>query len=119
MRAGQIINAAITCAMVSIGLLGSLGAAAEDTYYTITLNGGPDSDSTARLKAFYKRLLAELKVDDLGYANVGCDDCKKLGNAGPPIKLLTFAMEPDSTTLAAFAFSYHFVQETCIKKNSR
>jgi hypothetical protein len=111
MKMNRFTGATIICITWSICLLVPPSAIAEDTYYMIEVNGGPDADAVERLKTFYSRLLAELKVDDLGYANVGCDNCKNIGGARPPLKSLTFAMEPDSTTLVAFTLSYHFVQE--------
>jgi hypothetical protein len=89
----------------------STDTTAVDAYYTMSIDGGADGDAQARLRIFHQRLMAELKVNDLGYANVGCDSCSKLGEVGPPLRSLTFVMEPDSRTLAAFASTYHYVQQ--------
>ena len=92
------------------GASAPMSASAVETYYAIKVEGGPDSDSALRLNNFYQRLLAELKVSDLGYADVGCDKCAELDKPGPAITSLNFAMVPDAMTLAAFALSYHYVQ---------
>jgi len=83
-----------------------------DTFYTLSMQGGSDDSAQDRLRVFYQRLMAELKVDDLGYANIGCDNCSKLSELAPPIESLTFVIEPDSKSLVAFALSYNYVQQT-------
>lgn len=111
MKIERFAIATLSCVVAFFGVLAAPIAQADDTYYMIEVNGGPDADGTERLKTFYDRLLLELKVPDLGYANVGCDNCKNIGGVGPPIKKLKFAMVPDSTALTAFALSYHYVQQ--------
>ena len=73
----------------------------------------------ARLTRFVERLRAELKVNNLGEANIGCDRCGELveaeavdGKVAPPAPLLSlkFALFRSASQLEAFARSYEFVQ---------
>lgn len=109
MRARKSVIAMVVLMPAIVGFLAPQAVVADDAYYQIKVSAGPDEDSLARLKLFYQRLLIELKVDDLGYVNVGCDKCGKLGE-GPPEVKLTFALERDGLNLPAFLLSYHYVQ---------
>jgi len=112
MISDRVLAIALVCvASISSGApVAVMADGTDDTYYSIKVSGGPDDESLTRLKMFYARLLTELKVNDLGFANVGCDRCEKLDGGGPPVGSLKFAMVPDAMVLAAFAMSYHYVQ---------
>jgi hypothetical protein len=81
----------------------------------------------ARLKLFVERLRAELKVNNLGEANVGCDRCGELVEAeavqgktasADPLLTLKFALFRGASQLEAFARSYDFVQASELGANA-
>lgn len=110
--------------------LGAFGIAFADapTFYEIRLLSTQQSNQPPpvgnveqknRLTRFVERLRAELMVDNLGEANIGCDRCGELvggekveGLAAPnrPINSLKFALMRNGSQLEAFARSYDFVQ---------
>jgi hypothetical protein len=102
--------------MASLLLLGTAaalglpqGAIADDAYYKIVVLPGADEKGQGRLKLFYQRLLTELRVDDLGYADIGCLECGNLDGL-EPVEQLEFAMKREGLYLPAFILSYHHVQ---------
>ena len=81
----------------------------------------------ARLTRFIERLRAELKVNNLGEANIGCDRCGELVDAEAvqnkvaspdPLLSLTFALFRGASQLEAFARSYEFVQASELGANA-
>jgi len=113
-------------AALALGIAGTTFAA-EPVYLQIRVkNAGMNQPNLVqtqqqktRLTRFVERLRAELKVDNLGKANIGCDRCGELvpaeavqGKATPPDPLLSLKFElfRNGSQLEAFARSYEFIQ---------
>jgi len=81
-----------------------------ELFYRVIVNGGSGTESFTRLKQFHNEMLAILNVNDLGWADIGCDLCDKL--KGPaPVTALTFALYRNNTTgMNVFMQSYLNVQ---------
>jgi hypothetical protein len=105
---------------------GSVGVAIADgpAFYEVRLLSdqqglAQNADQKNRLTRFVERLRAELMVDNLGEANIGCDRCGELVAAekvegipplNRPLTSLKFALMHNGSQLEAFARSYDFVQ---------
>jgi hypothetical protein len=105
------------------------------TYYQVKVQSSdviepssPEAElQTARLAKFVQRLRAELMVENLGEANVGCDRCGELVEAEKvedlepgrgPVTSLEFSLLRSGAQLVAFARSYEFVQSSEIGVSS-
>jgi hypothetical protein len=105
----------VTSCLIAASSLGPARADPEDAepvdHYLVSVDGGPDEKGLNRLKAFYERMLVELRVSDLGYANIGCDKCLSLVGEQPEgTGVLKFRLRREGLGLAAFMLSYHYVQ---------
>ena len=116
----------VASAAVALGFA-SIAVAQQPNYLRIRIfNEGMNQpnllqtqEQKMRLTLFVERLRTELKVNNLGEANIGCDRCGELveaeavqGKVAPPDPLLTlkFALYRGASQLEAFARSYEFVQ---------